>query len=67
MRQVKVYNSEDELSESEEEREVKTSHVKTDREADDDVDDGSTLQWLVCFPCGLHPLYWKAFPNQFAT
>ena len=44
MRQVKVYNSEDELSESEEEREVKTSHVKTDREADDDKDDGSTLQ-----------------------
>eukprot|EP00435_Cladocopium_sp_Y103_P007574 s448_g2.t1 len=39
MFQVKVYNEEDELSESEDEREVKTSHIATDRDNNSDDED----------------------------
>ena len=45
MRQVKVYKEEEEVSESEDERETKTVHTKADKEtlSDEDCDDDMLL------------------------
>ena len=45
MRQVKVYKEEEEVSESEDERETKTMHTKADKEtlSDEDCDDDMLL------------------------
>ena len=37
--QVKVYNEEDEISESEDEHEVKTSHMACDKEKSEDSEE----------------------------
>ena len=45
MRQVKVYKEEEEVSESEDERETKTMHTQADKEtlSDEDCDDDMLL------------------------
>ena len=45
MRQVKVYKEEEEVRESEDERETKTMHTKADKEtlSDEDCDDDMLL------------------------
>ena len=43
MRQVKVYKEEEEISESEDEHEVKAMHTKADKENSSDDDDDTWL------------------------
>ena len=59
--QVKVYNEEDEISESEDEHEVKTSHNKVDKEKSSDSE---CLDWSEHFQNHLNCC--ESLPDQFA-